>query len=405
MRRYIFIFFYIFFLVVSLSSIGFCEDAVPEASQTEASSTPSSEKESHQWNAEEQSLYEEQKQIIGADELKEATPKEAQEFVTHFQLDQLDPGVLLSMNFHDLISWCWQLILSQIALPLRLFCYLIGILLLCALLNAVQGKEEKTLSGVFRLICVLFLCMLLLQPLLDCIRRMASVFQGVNDFMACYIPIFAGVLAMGGQPATGTGYQVLLFSVVQGVSAIASSVLVPLLFCYLAICLVASLEDGLGLGETAVFLKKVITWTLGILVTIVVGFLTVQSLVASSSDNVTTKAAKFMISSTVPVVGGALSEALGTVKGCVSLLRSSVGYFGIFVVVATFLPLLLELVVWSLITKLGSLCSQLFSFKQLGGLLDGMGAAIGVMMALLCSYALLLILSTTILLLLGGGGG
>ena len=139
--------------------------------------------------------------------------------------------------------------------------------------------------------------------------------------------------------------------------------------------------------------------------TIVVGFLTVQSLVASSSDNVTTKAAKFMISSTVPVVGGALSEALGTVKGCVSLLRSSVGYFGIFVVVATFLPLLLELVVWSLITKLGSLCSQLFSFKQLGGLLDGMGAAIGVMMALLCSYALLLILSTTILLLLGGGGG
>lgn len=247
--------------------------------------------------------------------------------------------------------------------------------------------------------------MLILDPLIECMYKMSSVLQGTNQFMTCYIPIFAGILAMGGHPTAGMGYQMLLFSVVQGVSAVVSSVLLPMLFFYLAICLVSAVGDGMGLGETAAFLKKAVSWILGILVTVVVGFLTVQSLVAGNADNVTTKAAKFMISSAVPVVGGALSEALSTVKGCVSLLRSSVGYFGIFIVVATFLPLLLELVLWSLLTKLGSLCAQLFSFKQLSGLLDGMGAAVGMMMAMLCSYGLLLVLSTTILLLLGGNGG
>lgn len=121
MRRFIVILLYFFFLLISLSSVGFCEDTIPEAKQTDASSVSPSEEENHQWSAEEQSLYEEQKQLIGADDLKEATPKEAQDFVTHFQLDRLDPSVLLSMNFRDLLSWCWQLILNQIALPLSAF--------------------------------------------------------------------------------------------------------------------------------------------------------------------------------------------------------------------------------------------------------------------------------------------
>ena len=54
----------------------------------------------------------------------------------------------------------------------------------------------------------------------------------------------------------------------------------------------------------------------------------------------------------VPVVGGALSDALGSVQSCVKLLKTSVGAYGIIIAVMTFLPLLIESISWLLVTKI-----------------------------------------------------
>ena len=280
---------------------------------------------------------------------KRQVPEEAEEFIERFGLESLDPAAILSLDLRDLPGALWDEMGARLQAPLRLFCYILAVVLLCALLDTLSEGKEGALAGVFRVVAVLFLCAVLLQPMLDCIDRAAGLISSANTFLLTYIPIFSAVLLMAGQAASASAYHLILFAIVQGVSAVASSVLVPLLFCYLAFCLAASASGELQLTAIAAFIKKAVTWLLGIATTVLVGFLSIQSIVAAGADTVGAKAAKFVISSTVPVVGSALSDALLTVKGCVGLLRSSVGVFGILTVTATFLPMLLELIAWSLL--------------------------------------------------------
>ena len=69
-------------------------------------------------------------------------------------------------------------------------------------------------------------------------------------------------------------------------------------------------------------------------------------MVASGSDTVASKAAKFLIGSVVPVVGGALSDAFGATQGYLRLLKATVGVFGILIALMTFLPVFLQTVLW-----------------------------------------------------------
>ena len=68
--------------------------------------------------------------------------------------------------------------------------------------------------------------------------------------------------------------------------------------------------------------------------------------VNSSADTLTAKTARFIIGSSVPVAGGVLSEALGTVTASVTLLKSSVGIYGAAACAAILLPLITELLMW-----------------------------------------------------------
>ena len=64
-------------------------------------------------------------------------------------------------------------------------------------------------------------------------------------------------------------------------------------------------------------IAKAVKWILGFCMTLFTGLLTVHSLVTASADSAASRAVKFAVSSFVPVVGGALGEALRTV-GAVS---------------------------------------------------------------------------------------
>ena len=63
--------------------------------------------------------------------------------------------------------------------------------------------------------------------------------------------------------------------------------------------------------------------------TIFTGILSVQSIVGASADSVAVKAAKYVLSNSIPLVGSAASDAYSTVRGSILLLKNGVGGIGI----------------------------------------------------------------------------
>ena len=81
------------------------------------------------------------------------------------------------------------------------------------------------------------------------------------------------------------------------------------LYGYIAACVAHAAVGNEGLKRIAGVLKWTVTSILTVLLLVFVGYLTVSGVIAGTADAVAVKAAKFTVSSMVPVVGGILSDA------------------------------------------------------------------------------------------------
>ena len=165
-----------------------------------------------------------------------------------------------------------------------------------------------------------------------------------------------------------------------------------------------SVTSGMKLDAVAGFINKTAVWLLSISSTLFVGLLSLQSLVGAAADTLGGRAIKFSLTSFVPVVGGALSEAFNTVKGCLGLLKSTLGGFGILATVLIVLPPMLECAAWSFCLSLCVMAADMLELKTMSGLLTAVRSVTNTLIGLLASCSLFMIIATSIMTLAGRGG-
>lgn len=352
-----------------------------------------------------QEQFEEQLEASGADELIENAPEQVKESLYDLGLDTISFQKILSLSPKEFIPYFIDQVQAVIARPVKLLAIVVGIIVLCALMNALkQSMAEDKLKEVFQVVSILCICAAVITPVIDCISKTGKTIFDCSNFLISFVPVLSGVMTAGGQIVTATSYQVFLFWAAELVSVIVSRTLVPFLGIYLAIAITSSMNTEFRLDKIADSLKSFICWSLGGLLTVFVGILSIQGIVASSADTVSLKATKFLISSVVPVVGGALSDALGSVQSCVKLLKTSVGAYGIIIAVMTFLPLLIESISWLLVTKISQVVAEFLGVGGVTPVLKATSSVLGIILAIILCFMMLIIITTTIMMLLGTGG-
>lgn len=346
-------------------------------------------------------LYEEQLRASGADELYGSLSEDTQSLLRSLGITDLSFGSLLRLT----PAACWEVLTHQLGLilarPLRTLLLLTGFLLLGSLVASME-MGSRSLSAMMQGILGIGIALTAAIPILTCVEQAASAIHASSDYILTSLPVMTTVMVAGGQPVTaGTG-QLVMMAACQLCSAVASTFLLPLVGIHLALSLTGSCTPSLDLSATAGCVKSVASWTLGILVTAFVALLTLQGLIAQSADTVALKTGKFLVGSLVPVVGSALSDALASVQGCVRLLKTSIGVFGIFAVALTILPVFLKVVAWKLVMTAACALAGFFQ-SPTQRLFAAIGEAIGLLISMLLCFGLLLIVSTTLLLMVGIG--
>ncbi|OUN04184.1 stage III sporulation protein AE, partial [Flavonifractor sp. An92] len=136
--------------------------------------------------------------------------------------------------------------------------------------------------------------------------------DGMNQFSQVLLPTMAAAAAAGGAPSTAAARQLatVLFSDLL-LTAI-DEVLLPMVYAYVAVCAAHAALGNDGLKRLASLLKWGVTTALTAILLVFVGYLTVSGAIAGTADAMALKAAKMTISGMVPVVGGILSDAAGT---------------------------------------------------------------------------------------------
>ena len=129
-----------------------------------------------------------------------------------------------------------------------------------------------------------------------------------------------------------------------------------------------------------------------------------QSVLAQNADTLAIKTGKFLISSSIPVVGSVASDAMGSVLSGLRVLKGSLGFAAIAVLAIDFLPILLQSAFYYLAYQLGGAVSKAFGLNRAGRVLEGMGQAVGICVSFLVFFFMLVVLSTALMITMGGGG-
>lgn len=350
-------------------------------------------------------LLQEQTELSGAEDLAETLPQETKEQLIKWDLEQPDPQKILSLTPKQLWEYGKELVLRAVKAPVALLGVLTAVILLCAAAEALKsGFHADGITRVFGAVSSMCIASAVLKPVCGCIERAAQIIRDSAAFLNGFIPVFCGIITASGQPVTAGTYHLLLFGASQMISQTVSQLLLPLIGVFLAISFTAAAVPQLSLDKIAAAMKKAVNWSLGLMLTVYVGLLSLQSMVATGADTLTVKTAKFVTSSFVPVIGSALSDAMLTAQACLKMLRTSVGVYGILAAVITYLPLLLEILCWYLSMQAAALIASLAGSDGQAKLMGALSDALGLLLSITLLFGLLFIISTAVMLFIGMGG-
>lgn len=306
----------------------------------------------------------------------------------------LAAGLDLDQGLLDILDTGSGAVMGVVHKAVRSGVLLLVIVLLCALAEGAceAAGEGKSLS-IVPMVGTLAITAVAVSDVNALIGMGRQALEQMNVFSKALLPTMAAVTAAGGAPAAAAARQMatILFSDV--LLTLINSLLLPLVFAYIAASAAHAAVGNEGLKRIAGMLKWVVTAVLTTLMLVFVGYLTVSGVVAGTADAVAVKAAKFTVSSVVPVVGGILSDAAETVLAGAGILRNTVGVFGMLVLLSMCLVPFLQLGVHYLAYKVTAAVSATVSDGRVSGLIDGIGGAFGLVLGMTGASALLLLVS------------
>ena len=210
-----------------------------------------------------------------------------------------------------------------------------------------------------------------------------SALDGIGVFSAALQPVLAAALSMGGNAVTATALQAATMLVFDLVLRLTESLLVPAVCVYLAVTVVDAAAGNGMLRGLADGVGSLTAGALKLMLTLFTAYLAVAGGVSGNVDRLALKTAKFAVSGAVPVVGGVMSDAAETVLSGASLLRGSVGVFGMVCVTAICLAPFVRAGACCLCFKLGAALLSPLCSDSLRRLLSGIGSGFALLLGML----------------------
>lgn len=352
--------------------------------------------------ADQYDIIDQQSQKSGANSLYQKAPDNTKKSLDDMGIKSIDSKSLSNFTPAGLFNYITGKLKSDINAPLKAAASVLGILLACALLDTIKNSfGEKPLKTVFNIVSTLCIAAVLLIPVSQCISASAKIISSATTFMLAFMPVFVTLVAASGHPASAVAYQSLLIISSQAIAQIAATTFIPMVNMYLAFCVVGSISPGVNMDGISAFIRKAVNYILILCITIFTGILTVQGLISQAADTVTVKTAKFVVGNVVPVIGSAVSDAVNTVISCANLLKTTTGAFSIIVFILTFLPPILDCILWMLVADISIALADLLGVENITGMLKAIKEALRLLIALILTVALAMIISISVMLLLG----
>ncbi len=348
--------------------------------------------------------------------------REAEQYVTdEFDVDSIidalpyevrdelpDGDIFEADNFSEKFSaeyffdFIGETILSALSPALKTFTATLGLVLLSAALSAFKGMmKSDSLSAAFELASGLCILLTLYKTALSLVERVGAFLSQLTTVISAMVPVMLAIGTAGGNGGASAASANAMMLGVALIEGLAVAGLFPVLkLCFgMAVC--SGMGSGLKLDGISSLVRNIFMWIIGLLAAAISAMMTFQTSIAAKADSLSIRAVKFAASSAVPVVGGIASDAVSAVAGSLSLIKGTVGWGGVIILIVMTLPIIAEILMLRLGISISSVAADIMGLGREKRMLDemcglfGFLAAVCVICALMFVYAIALFAKST----------
>lgn len=290
-----------------------------------------------------------------------------------------------------------QLLLGEIYEAAKVLTKLMLPILLFGILQTIQWKKNgRTVSNVARMACYAVVCGVCITIFYSMVDLAQNTLTTLDVSVKGLIPVLFSVLATGGGLTQAAVVQPTILIASQILAVLIHQFLFPMILFGFALTVTDHFSENARLKLFGELLYKIIKWVLIFSLTIFVGIITVQSIAGSSMDAVKLKGAKYAVNTFVPLVGGALAEALESIGGSVLLIKNTTGMAGIIGIVLLCLVPLIKIFAVVFLFRLSAAVCQPVSDERFCALLGSVADSISLIGICILCMAVIFILSIAI---------
>lgn len=309
----------------------------------------------------------------------------------------LDNG---GLNLHGLFHGVLRYFFAEVFNNMALLGGILVLSVLAAVLESVQSAFERTtVSQVAYAMIFLVLMVLAIGSFTEAIGYAKHAIQSMNDFMLASVPLVVTLIAASGALASAAFFQPMLVFAVHLISNVVFLFVFPLVFFAALLDIVSALSPRYQLTRLAGLLRTVSVASLGISLSVFLGITTVQGLGKGIADGVTLRTAKFAVSTFVPIIGKAMSDAAETVASASMLVKNAIGMAGLVIVACIALFPALKILAMALIYNGSAALMQPLGNGPMVSCLGALSKSLILVFASVAAVALMFFMAICILLL------
>lgn len=333
-------------------------------------------------------------------ELNVIIDSDVKEVLNEIGITDFSPDKIFNISFENIANYFSETLKDKTVKYIRSFFSLLSIVIICSIFTCVFSFDK---SDRYSTICSIIIIISAVNLISSSVSATVSVLELSGKFALSFAPIYTLVISLSGNTASALTYNTFVVFLGELISYVISLGLSDFIGVYFCLGISFAMNETANISRYVSVINKVISTILGFAASIFTGFLSIRSVLSVTLDSVSVKGIRFLISSMIPVVGSSISDAYSSLVGSINLIKGSVAFVGIIVIIIINLPIILENLVAYVSFSMLSYMAEGFMSQRTADILRFFASGIRILL-LLCLFEMFIIIITVGIMLSAKGG-
>lgn len=300
------------------------------------------------------------------------------------------------LNKKEVFDRIWDLAASELVESKGIF---VQLLIMCAafavLHNFANVFENSQIHTTCFFMFYMALITLLMKSYLLIHQIITSVMDSLTGFMQVLIPAFCMALIFTNAMSTAAVFYQIAVAVIFLVENILVYVVIPAVHIYVVMQMLNYMTGEDMISRLTKLLRKIICWSLRIMVGAVAGINIIQSLIAPALDGLKNTAITKALNM-IPGIGGSANAVAGMFLGSAAVIKNGIGVAALIILLVLCMGPVIKVGILMLLYKLTGALVQPISDKRVCGCIGSVGDGAALLLQVLVTAVMMFMVTIAI---------